>query len=137
MRGFTLIEVMIVVVIIGILASIAMPAYTDYLRRGRISEATSTLAGNRVKMEQWFQDARTYADNGACHVADSTSGKYFDFTCTGATASAYKLTATGKGAMANFIYTVDQADARTTKIDGVSGWTGSTTCWITAKGGIC
>lgn len=134
--GFTLVELMIVVVIVAILASIAMPLYTDYIRRGRIPEATATLAANRVKMEQWFQDAKTYVDGAGCHVPDS-SGKYFDFTCTNASAAGYLLTATGKGAMLGFTYTVDQADAKTSKIEGISGWSGSTSCWVTSSGGVC
>ena len=43
-RGFTLIELMITVVVIGILAAIAYPSYTDYIRRGKISQATSELS---------------------------------------------------------------------------------------------
>ena len=63
-RGFTLIELMIAVAIIAILAAIAIPSYSDYVRRSRITEAMSALSGMRVKMEQYFQDNRTYA--GAC-----------------------------------------------------------------------
>ena len=62
--GFTLIEVMIVVAIVAILASIAIPAYTDYILRSKITAATSALGSQQVKMEQFFQDRRTYV--GAC-----------------------------------------------------------------------
>ena len=55
-KGFTLIELMIVVAIIGILASIAIPQYSDYVKRGKAAEATSNLATLRIKMEQCFQD---------------------------------------------------------------------------------
>jgi len=64
-RGFTIIEVMIVVVIIAILASVAIPSYVDYITRSKIQEATSTLLSQRVKMEQFFQDQRTYVGSGA------------------------------------------------------------------------
>jgi type IV pilus assembly protein PilE len=133
--GFTLIELMIVVAIIGILSAIALPAYTKYITRARIPEATTALAAKRVKMEQFFQDNRTYVGAPAA-ANDATSSKYFDFAAvTGA--NTYTLSAVGKSSMAGFTYTVDQANAKTSTVTGVSGWSGNATCWITKTGGEC
>jgi type IV pilus assembly protein PilE len=140
--GFTLIEVMIVVAIIAILAAIAVPIYTDYIRRGRIPEATSNLSSQRVKMEQWFQDNQSYyksSTNTDCGVAVPT-GTYFTYTCVASSAAKYVVTATGiTGTMlAGFVYTIDESDNRTSAITGTSGWAAtSSTCWITSRGGVC
>ncbi|MFH1493337.1 MAG: type IV pilin protein [Pseudomonadota bacterium] len=131
-KGFTLIEVMIVVAIIGILAAVAMPAYTDYVKRGKIQEATSMLADNRIKLEQYFQDNRTYVG-----AALSTAGtKYFAYAFTVVpTATAYEITATGDTAqgMGGYEYTIDQSNAKTSIADGTVG----ANCWLTKHGGSC
>ncbi|MBK7954741.1 MAG: prepilin-type N-terminal cleavage/methylation domain-containing protein [Candidatus Accumulibacter sp.] len=142
--GFTLIEVMIVVIIIGILTAIAVPSYTDYLVRSRITHATSGLAAWRVRMEQFFQDNHTYADADAEPAIDgcaitlpaAVDSSYFDFSCSNLTATTYLLTATGKSSMTGFIYTVTEGNAK--KTTGVrTGWTTSDSCWVTSKGGGC
>lgn len=142
-RGFTLIEVMITVAIVGILAMVAYPSYRDYIIRGNVPEATSRLATKQVQMEQFFQDNRTYVGGPGCTL-DQTSSKYFDFSCTGAgaaTATTYTITATGKGSMAGINYTIDQTGAKTTSITAgaPSGWTAPSpnNCWATRKGGLC
>ena len=133
--GFTLIEVMIVVAIIAILASVAVPAYTDYVLRGKIPEATSSLATKRVQMEQWFMDTRSYAGAPACN--SDTSNKYFDISCSASTATTYTLQAVGKGTMTGFTFTIDQSNGKATTITGVTGWTGNASCWVVRKGGDC
>ena len=59
-RGFSLIELMVVVAIAAVLISVAIPSYRDYVRRGAIEEATSQLSAGRVVFEQFFLDNRTY-----------------------------------------------------------------------------
>lgn len=134
-NGFTLIEIMIVVAIVSILAAVAFPAYTDYVVRGKIPDATSTLATKRVQMEQFFQDNRTYVAAPAC-TADTASSQYFDFSCAVQTATTYTLQAVGKATMAGFTYTINQDNAKATSAVP-TGWTTNTTCWVTKKGGAC
>jgi type IV pilus assembly protein PilE len=137
--GFTLIEVMIVVAIVGVLTAIAVPAYGDYVKRGRITEAVSGLSDMRVKMEQFFQDNRTYV--GAC-VAGTVAPlpantTQFTFSCSSLSASAYTVSATGTSTMAGFTFTVDQSNVRNTTALP-TGWTGTNTnCWVIKKDGTC
>ena len=134
--GFTLIELMITVAIIGILSAIALPSYRDYVLRGRIPEATAHLATKAVQMEQLFQDARSYAKAPDAICNDSTSSKYFTFKCPVLESSTFTITATGTGAMDGFVYSINQSNAKATT--GVpSGWTKNNNCWVTSKGGTC
>lgn len=135
--GFTLIEVMIVVAILGILSAIAAPAYQDYLTRGRIPDATAGLATKQVQLEQFFQDRRTYVGAPACN--NDVGNRHFDFACNGTeNAIGYTLTATGKGPMVGFNFTINQANARTTAAVP-AGWAlpAPNNCWVARKGGLC
>lgn len=141
-RGFTLIEVMITVVIIGILASIAVPMYSDYVIRGKIPEATSALASMRIRLEQYYQDHRDYgSDDANCGVANPESSN-FTYECNWGdvgTSQGYRIVATGIAGrgMGDFQYTIDQAGNRaTTSLP--TGWGDtSNSCWVTKKGGGC
>jgi type IV pilus assembly protein PilE len=143
-QGFTLIELMIVVAIIGILSVFVLPAYGDYSTRGKIPDATSNLASKRVLMEQYFQDNHTYLSGAACptNVApDSNISKYFAFTCV-ATANTYTITAAGvnPGSMAGFSYTITESNTKGSVIasPAKANWiASSTTCWIINTGGKC
>jgi type IV pilus assembly protein PilE len=138
-NGFTLVELMIVVVIVGILASVAVPAYQDYVVRGKLTEATSNLANARVKMEQHFQDNREYGAAGgtACPATIPASSDNFNYTCSTPTTDSYTITATGISPLNDFSYTIDETNTkRTTALR--TGWgTTPANCWITSKGGSC
>lgn len=79
-KGFTLIEVMIVVVIIGILASVAWPSYQSYLQRSRRAEAQTLMLTIVNRQQQFLLDARQYTDViGAGGLGIATQG----WDCTG------------------------------------------------------
>ena len=115
-RGFTIIELMIAVAIIAILAAVALPAYKEYVRRGKLTESFTGLADFRGRMEQFYQDNRRYDGAGldGRGVAAPTS-KYFTFGCQPglAPSQTYTVTATGipGEGLTDFIYTLN--DMRT------------------------
>lgn len=136
-RGFTLIEVMIVVAIVAILAAIALPSYDEYVKRGQIVAGITPLADMGAKMEQHFQDKRKY--DGAC-AANSiapvpAATPRFVYSCSPAT-STFTVTATGRGSMDGFIFVLNEKGERTTAGAG-SGWTEGTNCWSVRKDGSC
>jgi type IV pilus assembly protein PilE len=113
--GFTLIEAMVVMVILGILAAVAIPNYSRYVTRGNLVEATNALAEYRVRMEQFFQDNRTYANAGNCGAPVPTNLTNFAIGCViAAGGQAYTATATGAGVTNGFVYTINQANVRAT-----------------------
>jgi type IV pilus assembly protein PilA len=78
-QGFTLIELMIVVAIIGILAAIAIPAYQDYIARSQMSEALNLSDGVKTAVAEYWGSNGTYpADNTAAGTAaaNTITGKY-------------------------------------------------------------
>lgn len=136
--GFTLIEMMVTLAIIAILAAVAVPMYKDYTLRGRIPQATNGLSDMRIKLEQFFQDNRTYA--GACAngaAAAPPTNPDFTFSCTIAgDGMSYEVKAEGLRSMSGFAYQIDTANVKKT-LRSPSGWGTSDTCWVTAKGGRC
>jgi len=136
--GFTLIEVMITVAIISILAAIALPNYADYVKRGKIQEATTGLADARQRTEQGFLDTRDYT--AVCANAATAAGKdlkSFDIACNNPapTASTYTLHANGKGSMVGFQYNIDNAGNKSSS--GAAGWAAGVGCWAIRKDGSC
>jgi len=127
-KGFTLIELMIAVVAVAILSAIAVPSYLDYVTRGKLIEAAATLPDARVKMEQFFQDNRTYAGGPA--PAATTN---FTYAASNLSATTYTITATGIGRLSTYIYTINESNTKTSD----TPWGASTSCWVIKKGGGC
>lgn len=154
-RGFTLIELLVAIAIIGILAAIAMPSYTNYVRRANRVVAKTALMQVVTRQEAFMADRKTYATTlsalGAPYTANTvyvgknggpttstTNALYSIAIDAGATATAYSVTATAYSAAQKkdkesttgdcFKLRVDSLGNRTAwKADGTTA--GSADCW--------
>jgi type IV pilus assembly protein PilE len=136
--GMTLIEIMIVVAIIGILSAVALPAYRDYVTRGRLAEAFSTLATVQPNAEQYWSNYRTFVDlatpaKNPTWPADTAN---FTYSLVSSTPSGYVVKASGRNQADGFAFTIDQQGNRVTSTVA-PGWTLTTTCWVDRRNGQC
>lgn len=119
--GFTLIELMVVVVVIGILASIAYPAYLEYVAKSKRAEAKAALGLAAQRMERCFTADNTYEDCAVNVGVDS--GSYVVSLQASATASTYTLQAVPQGAFSGDTcgtFTINQAGVKNA---------GQSDCW--------
>ena len=92
-KGFTLIELMIVVAIIGILAAVAIPAYQDYIARAQMSEAVTLMGGAKTPLSEYIADQGALP-SAITEVVGTISGKYVASMALGGNATSVYLTAT-------------------------------------------
>jgi type IV pilus assembly protein PilE len=133
-RGFTLIELMIVITVIGVLSAIAYPSYTQYVIRGKRSEGRAALLDTAAKLERYYSDRSRYSDtDNSFPVAPALTnfstttetGKYTLTIATAGTRQTFTLTAAPSFAdpvCANLTFT--QAGTK-----GVSGTGSVADCW--------
>ena len=93
-QGFTLIELMLVDAIIGILAAVAIPAYSDYIARAQMSEAMTLSSGVKTPLSEWISDQGPLPS--ITQLSATTSGKYVSNVSISGTPTAPVVTATMK-----------------------------------------
>jgi type IV pilus assembly protein PilE len=134
-NGFTLMEVLIALAIVGIMTAVALPMYRDYVLRSRLTEAFGALGAAQPSAEQFWSNGRTFAGFGPANGLPADS-RNFGYALSAASASTYTITATGTGPARGFVFTIDQGGARATTAVP-DGWSASATCWVDRRNGAC
>ena len=126
-KGFTLVELMITVAIIGILAAVAYPSYQDQVRKSRRAEAQSVLMNIGTRQQQMLLDTRNYAEDvtalGITIPAQVDSHYSIAVTAPASTPPSYTATATPKGDQAKDkcgVLGVDQTGTKTAVKSGIT-----------------
>jgi type IV pilus assembly protein PilE len=130
-RGFSLMELLIAIAIIGIIMAIAVPGYREHVRRGAVEEGLAEMGRGQIAIEQYFLDNRTYV---GAPLPAGTSRFAITYAAGQPTATTYTLVATGSGNVSGFVYTLNEQGVRATT---GGDWGTNAGCWIIRKGGTC
>jgi type IV pilus assembly protein PilE len=125
-RGFTLIELMIVLAIVGIIAAVAIPSFSEQAAKSRRAEAISAMGTTQLAMERWRSVNPSYANPSALAGYPAMPAlDHYTITLSGPTATAYTLTATPKNKQlgdrcANLVFTYSAGTTTRTSSSGAS-----------------
>ena len=139
-KGFTLIELMIVVAIIGILAAVAIPAYSNYTAKAKFTEVISMTSGTKLAIETCVADGSCLVNNAIANIAYGTNGMPATPTAGGNVAS---VAVSGGGVITATAVSVNGLNGEdyiltpTIAADGHVSWALTGTCRTRAAGAIC
>ena len=131
-RGFTLVELMIVVLIAGVLLSLAYPTYMESVRKGRRADAFDALSRLQLAQERYRSNHTTYGTLAQIGFNSTSDARYYTIAVISPTASGYSATAT---AVSGKSQTADQADGvscatlRVNQDSAVYSPAGQIACW--------
>ena len=138
--GFTIVEILVVVSIIGLLAAIVYPSYSSYIVKSRVAEATSALADLRYKSERFYQATRSYVKQtkpgGMVCGVPAADTHYFSFNCTGSATTftwvASSKPGAGMGDEGSYQFSIDEQGNMATLY--FAGKAVDESCWLSSAG---
>ena len=133
-KGFTLIELIIAVIVIAIIAAVAVPLYSNYVRKAKFQEAAISLLNLNLQEKLYWIDSHVYGQTDCAIGALPAPTKNFSYICNiNNSQQGYLITAKGQGDLLNYNFTIDQAGNKVTiDFPGVSGL--PIACWLYAPG---